>query len=242
MSQSTLSTRLRAAREKAGFKSASEAARKIGVNPVTYTAHENGGREYDRKAALYYAERFSVRPDWLMFGTNEDGTEVAYEIELKPYYSAKSQRPDSPMVREYDVRAGAENGSSLKFDDERSVKARWGIPEEFLKERLGLDPEHVWIIEMLGDSMYDPSNPGICGSLRPGDKLFINTADRRPTPPGSFAVWDGTGVAIRMVEAVYRSEPAKLRMTCRNPNYSPYEALAEETTIIGRVVGRLATL
>jgi hypothetical protein len=36
----------------------------------TYTAHENGGRDFGRDQCLQYADLFSVDPAWLMFGSS----------------------------------------------------------------------------------------------------------------------------------------------------------------------------
>ena len=60
--------RLRKARKAAGFRSASEAARSLGVSPSTYIHHENGTRDFDETAATLYARRYHVDLAWLMLG------------------------------------------------------------------------------------------------------------------------------------------------------------------------------
>ena len=62
------SERLRKARKAAGFSSASEAARDMGINISTYAHHENGTRDYGADDAAEYARRFAVTPAWLLFG------------------------------------------------------------------------------------------------------------------------------------------------------------------------------
>ncbi|TYO91452.1 helix-turn-helix protein [Oceanicella actignis] len=63
------SERLRLARERAGFETAAEAARRFGWQIVTYRHHENGTRGFRRPDALKYARAFRVSPEWLLFGT-----------------------------------------------------------------------------------------------------------------------------------------------------------------------------
>lgn len=59
--------RLRQAREMASYKTASDAARAMGVPIPTYTQHENGTRDFIDSAARY-AAFFRVSLDWLLTG------------------------------------------------------------------------------------------------------------------------------------------------------------------------------
>lgn len=60
--------RLQFARKKAGFETASEAARALGISTQTYAAHENGSRSFKEGSARKYARRFGVDVTWLIFG------------------------------------------------------------------------------------------------------------------------------------------------------------------------------
>lgn len=64
--------RLQFAREKAGFKTPTEAARRHRWNETTYRAHENGTRPVSRKAAVKYAAAFHVSAGWLLYGEQND--------------------------------------------------------------------------------------------------------------------------------------------------------------------------
>jgi len=61
-------TRLKEARIAAGYSSAADAARAIGVAVPTYVAHENGSRGFPAKRAEIYARRFKVNLEWLLTG------------------------------------------------------------------------------------------------------------------------------------------------------------------------------
>lgn len=58
--------RLRHARQAAGFKSASAAARQFGWNEAAYRHHENGTRGYNVEQAVIYGDAFKVAPSWLL--------------------------------------------------------------------------------------------------------------------------------------------------------------------------------
>lgn len=59
--------RLKKARE-AIYKTASDAARSLGVVRHTYIQHENGIRGFRKDAAVFYARKFRVNLDWLLTG------------------------------------------------------------------------------------------------------------------------------------------------------------------------------
>lgn len=61
-----MAERLREARQKAGYTSASAAAETFGWTIPTYISHENGQRGFDVDTALRYARRFKVAPGWLL--------------------------------------------------------------------------------------------------------------------------------------------------------------------------------
>lgn len=60
--------RLQAARARAGFDEATDAARAFGWNENTYRSHENGQRGLRRDVAERYAKRFRVTVGWLLTG------------------------------------------------------------------------------------------------------------------------------------------------------------------------------
>lgn len=68
----TPATRLRRAREKAGYETPTAAAAAFGWAYPTYAGHENGSRGMRPDALMRYAKAFRVSPAWLLDGT-EDG-------------------------------------------------------------------------------------------------------------------------------------------------------------------------
>lgn len=60
--------RLIAARHAAGYETAADAARSLGVSYPTYAGHENGSSGFRHKTAVIYARRFGVSLEWLLTG------------------------------------------------------------------------------------------------------------------------------------------------------------------------------
>jgi phage repressor protein C with HTH and peptisase S24 domain len=157
----------------------------------------------------------------------------AFRLWLNPWLTTTSV---NPLFAEIDA---AQNGIAVSAD---LIRDRWGLPESFLRGTLHISGRAAAIVEIYGDSMYDPSEPGAPGSLHPGDRVIVDLGDRRPSPPGAFLVWDGVGVVVKLLDVVRGSEPAKLRLLSRNPRYEPYDATEDEVRIIGRVRGRISVM
>lgn len=190
------------------------------------------------------ATALGTTAEWLLTG---EGPEDATGEQ-----QSKTSRASAPKINEIDMRAGAggggiagevltasENGITIAAE---AVAAQWEIPETYLRGELRVQPAKAWIVEIMGDSGYNPDSPNAPGSLFPGDRVIIDTADRRPSPPGLFAVFDGNGLVVKMVEIVHGSDPVCFRLASRNPGYSVYEVTAEEAHIIGRVRGRISAM
>src|SRR3954470_22797168 len=67
----TPGTRLRAAREAAGFKTAKDAALDMKVAIATYTQHEKAERFLPARRAAQYAGHFQTTPEWLLYGRHQ---------------------------------------------------------------------------------------------------------------------------------------------------------------------------
>lgn len=78
------SERLREARLRAGYATATDAARAFGWTPSTYMGHENGSRGLRKEAAQRYARGFGVSWTWLLGGDEEmaDHAEVSKQFAL----------------------------------------------------------------------------------------------------------------------------------------------------------------
>lgn len=96
--------RLQKAREEAGFKTATDAARahKGLLGKDLLISNENGNRPISRKAAEKYAQAFNVKAGWILYGetANEDRADI--DVPLLSMVSASNLR-DQPGVSEHDI-------------------------------------------------------------------------------------------------------------------------------------------
>lgn len=67
-SMGTRGERLKKARRDAGYRTATDAAKSLGIPYPTYAAHENGSRQYEADEAVVYARKFKVPIEWLLTG------------------------------------------------------------------------------------------------------------------------------------------------------------------------------
>ncbi|GEM_PF-610300 len=148
----------------------------------------------------------------------------------RPLPSFTRPEASAPMMRieELDVRASA--GSGGLTDENTRTVAAWQIPNEIVRGYTTAPAGELRIITVLGDSM-EPT-------LMPGQRVLVDTADRRPSPPGVFVVWDGLGLVVKRVQLLPHTDPPRVKITSDNQNYEPYERTVDEAYIQGRVIGQ----
>ena len=132
------STRLKQAREKSGYSSASAAAEAMGVPVATYVQHENGTRGFPAARANRYARFFRVAPEWLLYGKAAPSTQP---IELGPRLFVKGE-----------VAAGV-------------WKEAWEVPEDEWamftgRADIAVSAQQRFGLRVVGDSMNEIYPPG----------------------------------------------------------------------------------
>ncbi len=142
---------------------------------------------------------------------------------------AKPGEDDKRLTRieELDVRASA--GAGLTGEAETVVDT-WQIPTAIIRAYSTAPASDLRIITVMGDSM-EPA-------LQPGQRILVDTGDRKPSPPGIFVVWDGLGLVVKRVQMLPHSDPVRVKITSDNPKYDPYERTIDEAYIQGRVLGQ----
>lgn len=136
-------------------------------------------------------------------------------------------------VGEIDVEASAGPGQVVEHTGESH---HWSFPEYWLRAMLDAAPADIKLITIKGDS--GQSDPAKATDIDPGDKVFVNVADRRPSPPGLFVLWDGLAFVAKRVQMVPGTSPIRVRLSSNNPAYEPYEVSIEDAQIQGRIVAR----
>lgn len=98
----------------------------------------------------------------------------------------------------------------------------------WIKEHLGIAPGVLRMLTVRGDSM----EPNLCHN----DVVLVDISKKTPSPPGIFIIFDGAGLTAKRLEYVPDARPVRVRVLSDNPQYSSYEQLLEDASIIGRVV------
>ncbi|WP_278360214.1 XRE family transcriptional regulator [Thalassospira xiamenensis] len=233
--------RIKEAREAAGM-SQSELARKLGTTNQQISRLELGQRKLTIDWVMKIAEALNIptnalydRPTMETISREKLLQPLGPDPDREKYADTAT---DAPKIPEIDIRAGmgggAEplvafkpngNGHHISTD---AIKAEWLIPKEYMITELRVAPRNARVIEVQGDSM-EPT-------LRSGDRVIVNTADKKPSPPGVFALWDGFGVVVKRIEVIPNSEPPTVRVVSDNAHHSTYERTVDEINIIGRIV------
>lgn len=101
------------------------------------------------------------------------------------------------------------------------------VPRRLVEDELRAKPADFLLIEARGSSM-EPD-------FHHGDQILIDKRDRNPVQPGAFALWDGDGYVIKLVERVPQKR-GWYRIFSANERFSAYEVEEDETVIMGRPV------
>lgn len=226
MKQTNPSDRLREARKAAGFASAAEAARRIGISPITYTAHENGTRDYDRKTCLAYARKFRVSAAWLMFG---DDAATMPKQEIEDAISVVDFRPKpgrNRLLSEYD------SFDRMFIEDFEVDTMR--LPKSMLTKKFETSAENLFVMEWLGSRSDSQSNL----SFRAGDFLIFDLDVSRP-PLGEFYLIAGNILPeLRILELKSRSDDGELMVRVSGDESTPDGSTVPYSSL--RIIGRLA--
>lgn len=124
--------------------------------------------------------------------------------------------------------------------DMSAARADWMVPLIRALEFRGAEP---MIVEILGDAGFDPAAPQAEGSLRPGDHVVVDRADKNPTSPGPFLVHgsnDPDHVEAMFVRFLEIIEDGIVKMSSKNPLYEPVKKPLAEANIVGRVRARIS--
>jgi phage repressor protein C with HTH and peptisase S24 domain len=101
------------------------------------------------------------------------------------------------------------------------------VSRRMIEDELRAKASDMLLIEARGESMAP--------DFLHGDQILIDKRDKNPLQPGAFALWDGDGYVVKLVERVPRKSGV-YRIFSANPRFQEYEVDAEEVTILGRPV------
>lgn len=219
----------------AQFESLADFARAAGVADSTMRQHLARNSIPKDAARLYIraAKRTGADVPWLLYGSGSPPKGIdPGDAHVAPAQLSFADKA-SVTVPELEVHALAGLGADGNFeitqaDAVDAMTGTYSFPAAGFRQAFGANASEVIIAEVLGDSMAP--------TLYPGQKVMVHLADKSPTPPGIFYIWDGLGLVIKRVELIPGSNPPTVRIKSDNPRYDSYERTVEEAHINGRVI------
>lgn len=211
----TLAERLRARARQLGMN-AREVAEQARVNRSFVYDIMRGRSEHPNLEKLdKVAEAIKVDRDWLLKGKGQvEGDEPELE-EADGFIAVPS------------VEITASMGGGQILSDEVEDGEPYHFKNSWITRRLRADPANLRIMHVEGDSMMP--------TLHDGDVVLVDLARALPTPPGIFVLFDGMGLVAKRLEHIPNSDPPRVRVISDNTFYTPYERIADEIKIIGRI-------
>lgn len=133
--------RLKAAREAAGFATATDAAEALAMSRDTYIQHESGRSPFNKKKAELFAKKFRTTPEHLLFGPTERLGRIVGKVGANPDDSVifstgqgtwdyapipPGGSPDSVIlqVEGHSYRGVADDGSLIYYDERLPTPTR----------------------------------------------------------------------------------------------------------------------
>jgi SOS-response transcriptional repressor LexA len=166
-----VATRLKLARERAGWQTAAKAAEAMGAKYYSYAQHENGIRGFSTETAKRYAKFFKVTPTWLLYGDGEEPTQM-------PQKTPESETALTPISRHVPVLGEVQAG------EWRRVSAFQYEPSEYVPVDLpAFARAQLYALRVVGESMNLVFKPGtrviVCPTIEIGLREDLYVVVRR---------------------------------------------------------------
>lgn len=215
----TPGSRLRWARQKAGFKTAKDAAKAARIGEVSFRAYENDQHGFS-KHATQLAKTFNVPVEWLLDGGNLPAELTsAGEEEL----THRLQNLEIEMVRKVDITYAMGDGSVVEdYPEVDFLPFSLGFLRQFTRGTT----EKLFIATGYGDSM-EPT-------LRRDDLVMIDTTQQRIGLADQ--VWALTYAGAGMIKRLRPLSGGRLLILSDNPSVPSQEVDQDEVHIVGKVV------
>jgi phage repressor protein C with HTH and peptisase S24 domain len=217
-----IGAKIRALREQAQL-SRKALGESISEIEAKINAIEIGRQRIDHEFLAKIVSFFDVDANWLLDDTAEMPPRAA-----RPYYAATTDHEDFVPIQRIAVTASAGAGSLVQSEEGTGFYAfnrRW-------LTRRGLDPQHLSVISVVGDSMYPELSDGDLVLL---DRAQIDLADGR-----TFVIRFDDELFIKKLQKL---PPRQLHLISKNKAYPPIvidlHTQSHMIQIIGRVVASM---
>lgn len=221
-SQDAQARRLKLARESAGYRTASDFAKEMRINPVTYRAYEAGQNSY-AKFSHQFAGRLRVSARWLVEGDEADQLAMQDEERADSDLEASAKALGLTLVPQLEL--GYSMGGGSVFTEYRHTGF---VPfhRDWLAGFARGKFSELFVARGDGDSMTP--------TLLDGDIVLIDTAQRRIEQQDR--IWAISYGELGMIKRVRRLPSGSYRIMSDNATVPPIDAVDDEMYVVGRVV------
>ena len=177
---------------------------KLGCSRTTVAQWERDANPTDLKTLEVLAKVLKTTPEYLAFGIKD----------VKTVYRAPEE-------------VGLSVIDEVEFGDnpyEPDTVRQWAIPEDVVKESLKADFKDLLVVR----------SPATVDKFREGDRMIVDTGDKKPSPEGIFLHWDGLGIVINSMTMIPGKDTPTVRVYSANSDRH-YDHPISDMKIIGRV-------
>jgi transcriptional regulator with XRE-family HTH domain len=112
---------------------------------------------------------------------------------------------------------------------ERIKAEDWAFPVSFITNRLQASAKNLLVIEAEGDPMAP--------TIMSGDKVIVDTAHKKPSPDGLYAIRDSfENVIVRRLQLLRAAQPSRVKVISDNPKHAAEEVALSEIDIVGKAL------
>jgi transcriptional regulator with XRE-family HTH domain len=214
MGSTSVGSRIKEARERQQLTQR-DLANVLGLSRAAVAQWESDTTSPSIQTIAKTAKLLETSPQWLAFG-----------ISVEPEVTYKMPEGSAPL-------------KEVTFGDrptEMHGSRSWSVPADYLKVELNcqsIDGLIIWRVE----------SPNMEPLYECGDKVIIDLNARKPTPSGTFLMWDGIGPSLNMVAVVPSATGTKpVARVSSTGGGDGYEVPADKLQIVGRVRGLLKNI
>lgn len=225
--------RLAWARRKAGFESAADLAKAVGIHPTTYRAYENGQNGFS-KLAPTLAKKLGVPVGWLLEGGELAPTKPATQEALRgsltmapvsdlPPVVGASDTDGAITIRSVDLSYAMGDGTNLEdYYEIEGVK----FDPNFIRAVTRAPADCLFVARGDGDSMFP--------TLINDDQVLIDTTQRKLNQQDR--IWACSLHGAGMIKRLRVIGDGKVEVRSDNPAIGNREVDMAELFIVGRVI------
>lgn len=216
----TPGARLRWARQKAGYRTAKDAAVAARTHPVSFRAYENDQHGYT-KHATQFARAFNVSVEWLVEGVgNPTPLRTSSKDQLSP---DPEHHLEIEMIRKVDIAYAMGDGAVIQeFPETEFLPFSLSFLQQFTRG----PTDKLFIASGFGDSM-EPT-------LMRGDLVMVDTSQTRINL--SDQIWALTYGDAGMIKRLRPLAHGRILILSDNQNVPSFEVDYEDIHVVGKVV------